>query len=383
MNICKVFEDIRPPKVYTMQTPTACANADLVIGLELETEKCDRYTGGEYMAKAVPLNFMVETDGSLRGSAYEFISRPMKSTYALTALDMFFKAMGFTADNYSDRCSVHVHVNCTDMTTEQVSNVALLYSMTEDILFEFIGGDRDTNIFCVPWNQCRAQVDLVERFVTDAPSTLRGWNKYTALNLIPLKTQGTIEFRQMHGTSDIAKLTTWINIIGCMFSFANKTTLKDLIARIKELGTSSQYEMFFQELFKGYLPYNEVYKLRMEEGVILAKFSLLNHKEDRPVAPKKPEKKIVMGTGVAATAPINNFFHELTLDDLPLHPRRNDPRPNPVAEWTIDEIVRRNEIDRDMALAREHMRMAAGRMGRPAARQPDEIQAIQDELGAI
>ena len=203
MNISQLL-GITPPIVAPYLSTIPCVNPDLVIGLELETENCGALSASTYSKICGKTNFRMETDGSLRGVAYEFISQPMFSTNALAALDDFFGATKFTDDNYTDRYSVHVHLNCTDLTTQQVSSVALLYTIMEEILFEFVGGDRDTNIYCIPWNQCRQHLDLVNKFLRDSDYILRGWNKYTALNLLPLRSQGTVEFRQMHGTAAVS-----------------------------------------------------------------------------------------------------------------------------------------------------------------------------------
>lgn len=281
MKVVDVWKGVGTPKVRKYPLTAECTNPELVIGFELETESCIKLNARGYEELVNPCNFTVHTDGSLRGLSYEFISRPMRSDNALAALKDFFLLTQFTEENYSDRCSVHVHVNCTDITLEEVSSVALLYTVVEELLFEFVGGSRDTNIYCIPWNQCRAHYELVSNFLSDPSHVLRGWNKYTALNLIPLCTLGTVEFRQMHGTADINKLTTWVNIIGALFKYAKAVKLKDLIGSIKTLNTTSHYEMFFNEVLGGQLPYNEVYRQKLEEGVVLAKYSLVNYSENK------------------------------------------------------------------------------------------------------
>lgn len=277
---------VSPPTVYEHKESVVCVNPELVIGYELETENCTASASG-YTKIGDKTNFGVTVDNSLRGSAYEFISRPMKSKHALSALGEFLKQTGFNPANYTDRCSVHVHVNCTNLELEQVSAISLLYTVFEEILFEFVGHDRDSNIYCVPWNQCRMHFDLVQNFLADSNSVLRRWNKYTALNLLPLHTQGTIEFRQMHGTADMEKLTTWTNIIGAICKAAVEISLNDLIAQIKDLNNTSQYEAFFMQTLASQLPYNEVYRMKMEEGVIFAKFTLMNMTEKKVIKPKK------------------------------------------------------------------------------------------------
>lgn len=277
---------VTPPQVKKYKTAVPCINPDLVIGFELETENCQTLPRdfGEQLNR---FNLRIESDGSLRGSAYEFLTLPMKTTNALAVLTDWFAYSKLTEENYSDRCSIHVHVNCTDLTTEQVSSVALLYTVTEEILFEFVGGNRDSGIYCIPWSQCRQHFNLVKRFLENPAEVLRNWSKYTAVNILPLANFGTMEFRQMHGSSDMAKITTWVNIIGALFKYGTATELKDLMTEIKSLNNNSEYQTFFSKVFQDVLPYNEVYREKLESGVILAKFSMTGM-EKAPLGSRKP-----------------------------------------------------------------------------------------------
>jgi len=287
MNIAKIY-GISPPRMFSYKSEAECVNPDLVVGVELETEGCGAHGGDGWTKLAKPFQIDVKTDGSLRGEAYEFISRPMASKHCLAALKDFFEAAKFNDNNYSDRCSIHVHVNCTNLTLEQIANLAMLYTVVEEMLFEFVGHNRDTNIYCIPWNQCRQHLDLINRVLSDSANVLRKWNKYTALNLIPLASLGTVEFRQMHGTADMAKITRWFNIIGAMFKEATTRELKDLITEIKSLNSTSQYEAFFLRVTGGQLPYSPIYREKLEEGVIFAKYSLLTMDKKRT----KPSARI-------------------------------------------------------------------------------------------
>ena len=272
-NLCKIYTKVKPPTVSKYTRAIECVYPDLIIGAELETENCPNY-GDTYQSLLAQVKFTVEGDNSLRGNAFEFISKPMQSTHFLAALEDYFKLTKFTDVNYSDRCSVHIHVNCTDMTMEQISTVSLLYTIVEDIIFEFVGNNRDTNIYCIPWNQCRNHFNLIDNFLRDSNYTLASWQKYTAVNLIPLASLGTMEFRQMHGTSDLGKLTQWVNIIGALFKYGKSHELKDLIAKVMTLNNTSQYEQFFTEVLGGQLAYSERYRQRMEEGIIFGKYTL-------------------------------------------------------------------------------------------------------------
>lgn len=308
MILTDVFKDVRKPKPFPYKKEVKCANPDLIIGLELETEQC-QYVGVSVSIEAIErCGYCLTSDGSLRGSAYEFISKPIASKHALASLDDFFNLTKFTEVNYTDRCSTHVHVNCTDLTLEQITNVALIYQVVEDILFEFVGHNRESNLYCIPWNQCRDHYHLVSNFLASPGLTLKSWNKYTALNLLPLMRYGTVEFRQMHGTSDMEKLSIWINIIGSLFNYATKVELNDLTTMIKELNTTSHYENFFNSVIGGYLPYTDNYRMKLEDGVILAKFGLTHSYKVPKVVRATPGNTIITDDLVGNERPGGGLF---------------------------------------------------------------------------
>lgn len=284
-----------PPTVgvFDYQRKVACVNPNLIIGLELETENCPRY-GAKNLNPAVidTLGIKVDNDHSLRGSAFEFITSPMASTCAIPVLEDFFKHTNFNDDNYSDRCSVHVHVNCLGLTTEQLVGLSLLYSIFEEVFFEFVGHDRDSNIYCIPWSHCRHNMEFARQFLIDPTNVARHWQKYTALNLLPLRTQGTVEFRHMHGTADMVKLSQWINMIGGMFQYIVNNSLDDIIKEVLELNTSSHYEKFFTQVLPETLAYTNLYQQKLEDGVILAKYSLINYFNKKPKVGRSTETVI-------------------------------------------------------------------------------------------
>jgi len=46
------------------------------------------------------------------------------------------------------------------------------------------------------------------------------WSKYSAFNLLPLRTQGTIEFRHLYGTGDKAVYQQWLTMLRDLWDFA-------------------------------------------------------------------------------------------------------------------------------------------------------------------
>jgi hypothetical protein len=305
MNIQKLLKltQVTPYKSTIPRVP--CVNPELLMGVELETENAPRGLG--WYADNISDAWSVDTDGSLRprGEGLEFISKPMPHTQLLSALREHFDLTGFGDANFSDRCSIHVHTNVQDFEPDQLASLCMLYSVVEEVLFHYVnhygcpnpaGYHRDTNLYCIPWNQCRMNYRLVDKIFSDTGGSAATWQKYTALNLLPVTTIGTIEWRHMHGTADMGKINTWLNIIGKLMEVAVKTPIDTLVDMIQDLNDSSVYRQFFELILPPDLPYTEEYQRPLYEGVINAKYSLVNWDKKKYV-PQKPKKIAVVSIG--------------------------------------------------------------------------------------
>lgn len=338
-----------PVKVSkTKQNPDPCSNPDLVVGLELEIENISR--GRDYYQDEAGGFWFVEEDGSLRprGEAWEFISKPAPMGVALAEMRILFDRLKFTDDNYTDRCSVHVHTNVQDFTQEQLANLALVYPVVEGILFRYVnhykkkeeqGYCRDTNLYCIPWSDCRMNRNFVQRFFDNPEAYVSGrrnelgsrqWEKYTALNFIPVGGQGTVEWRHMHGTADLEKLTTWMNVIGSIMKFCKENDFSDIVKTIKVLNDVSTYQQFFTAVLGDTLPYLDEYRKPMSEGVVNAKYSLVNWEVNKD---KKKEPK-ARKSSLYARAYMDAETDAMPLpdDDWMIRPPQPTPAPAATAE---------------------------------------------------
>ncbi len=274
-------------------------DSEQLAGVEIETEEV-RATAGDYQSMLGRL-WNVKTDGSLRGAAFEFVSRPCAIKSLIPELEVFYKKTQFTEANYSDRCSVHVHTNVLDMTPDQLASLCLLYSVMEEVLFKFVNTyevgnrvpSRDTNLYCVPWSQCRMNYGVVNKLFTLDGLGLRNWQKYTALNLLPVRNIGTVEWRHMHGTANVKKLSIWINMIDSLLTYAKKTELGGLIEIIKDLNNHSLYQQFYEATLGNALPYQQEYADALYQGVINAKYSLIGYSMQKKGMDKRAKPKEV------------------------------------------------------------------------------------------
>lgn len=285
MNIETLYSlgEMIPVKNYPKAVPLDSACPTLYCGLELEIENVME-----------PRNWLVPgvhdvEDGSLRNMGREFILAPMTFSNTHYCLNLFFNKNKPTERNYSERTSIHVHSNCRNLSLEKLRTILLLYGVFESMFYRFSGGGRSENIFCIPWSQTLLTTKLLnEELFTNQ---MHSWQKYTGLNLLPLTKYGTIEWRHLPGTSDLNKIMTWLNLIGCLYTYADKTSFDQVKGEVVSLNTSSQYEHFLGSVFGKYASNFEGPTLRadLEKGVLDIKYALLDNKKDK----KKPTYKFI------------------------------------------------------------------------------------------
>jgi len=155
-------------------------------------------------------------DGSLRNHGIEFITKPVTFEEAIKLFDTLHKGLTLGPNPYTVRTSTHVHVNMASMTLDQCKHMMLLYALLEPVFFAAVAPDRQHNIHCVPLNYTL----LPSIYKSPFPDIVKSWSKYSALNLMPLRTQGTMEFRHLHGTGDIVVYQRWLTLLNELWTFA-------------------------------------------------------------------------------------------------------------------------------------------------------------------
>ncbi len=270
------------PQVYSKSAEIRVADPQLIYGMELEIEGVD---SPDSFTKGIGTITHTE-DGSLRNNGREFITMPMNMRSLHHALKLFFDNAKLNEDNYSDRTSVHVHCNVQDLQPSQLASVLLLYQVFEGLLYGFIGNERDKNIFCVPWSETNLSFNILNNLSEANTAKILGlkqWQKYTGVNLLPIFSQGTIEFRQMHGNCNLPYIADWLNLIGSMFAYARNNSLADIKDRFIKLNTTSSYRPLTEDVFKDWSPLllrQPNYWNMMEDGVLNMKYLLLENKQE-------------------------------------------------------------------------------------------------------
>lgn len=233
-----------PPDSYGLNHPKDTLNRH--VGIEIEVERC-----GD--AQFPRLSFWdITKDGSLRGEdAYEFKTHfPLTAYHSLQALDEFFGMVERRRGtkhpelfDFSERTSIHVHVDVRDLTESQIKTAVKMYMIFERSLFDFSGRDRRHNIFCIPVSESAVLGGRQGR------TFYAFWEKYCALNLVTLSTFGTMEFRSMAGNDHKELIQSWVLLLASLVDFASRVTPNEASAIINSLKTESQYHQLAIKIF--------------------------------------------------------------------------------------------------------------------------------------
>lgn len=204
----------------------------------------------------------VTKDGSLRKGTEFIFSAPHKGaniTTALNSLQEFINVYRYNNKpiQISDRCSVHVHLDVRDLDNKELTNFILIYTLVERIMFLVIDESRVKNNYCKPLTNSSFKYilsDLMKEHGHDSYDSIdkfvravrENCNKYSALNILPIATYGSIEFRHHQGTTDMSAIKRWINIILAL-KRASTNSVDTYINIYKESG----YKEAIKSIFRG------------------------------------------------------------------------------------------------------------------------------------
>jgi len=213
---------------------TILPECPLLFGCEYEIEDL-------VAVNTLPMGIHIETDGSLRNNGKEFITSPQPLEDSVELFSMLHSELAYGAEAFSDRTSIHVHVNCLNLELDEVRNIVLLYALFEESFFSLVNSNRRDNIHCV----ALTETFLPSIYRVGLSTMVARWHKYTALNLKPLATLGTLEFRHMHGHSDPILLRMWLTVITKLFE-VGKTFIVS-----KETISEDSLQKLFYTIFNG------------------------------------------------------------------------------------------------------------------------------------
>lgn len=194
-------------------------------------------------------------DGSLRDFGVEYVlEKPLSYDSALKALLEFeevLKDVKFKKKTPST--SVHIHVNMLNEVPLTLANMLAIWTMFENVLLEYCGPSRRTNLFAAPIrvtegirNNFVSMLHQLEKGSSSAISWGQESVKYAACNIATLNKFGSLEFRPMRGTTDVKEISEWLGIINKIYLYSKRPGLTPpkLLEDYRELGPSILFKVF-------------------------------------------------------------------------------------------------------------------------------------------
>lgn len=240
-----------------------------MIGIELELEGVTSIP----VLKS-PNYWSVKEDGSLRNlsanttSIELVLNFPLSGHDLTSAISYLNTVLNSKKEKYkiSPRCSTHIHLDVRELDFNKLLNLLIIYTILEKPLYNYCGGDRENNNFCLPFYKAEKNVfehlsyfDIVNEHFNKLQNIVLSDYRYSGLNLCSIKKFGSLEFRQFPGTMDVHKISQWINIIMCIKKAAieyNKE-LKVLPLSFSENGIEKSVSDIFGKYFK-YIKYSQL-----------------------------------------------------------------------------------------------------------------------------
>lgn len=208
-------------------------------GIEVEAEGLPiEHVPDHHWSAAWRTYWSTTGDGSLRNGGIEFLSKPLGRTavrHAINALWPYFAERRMVP---SVRTGIHIHASCLGLNTDHVRRILQHYALVEPVLFDYVGPDREENIYCIPWYRSPDEART-------AYTWLRSWEpraidgneepcKYSALYIGPLSRFGTIEFRHAPTWTVPEVMFRWWQMVQAVWR--THLTDYDVLGRFNELG---------------------------------------------------------------------------------------------------------------------------------------------------
>ncbi len=229
------------------------------LGIEIEVE-------GDKKFPNPPVDWIITTDGSLRGYSAEYVSAaPIQVDFVhkhLAGLQACIKEAGVRI-NKSFRAGVHIHVNVCELNISEVANFALLYYIFDHAFARFCGSNREGNLFCLRAEDAEAPLFFLQRALTT--EQFEGFQtdgiRYGAVNFASISRHGSLEFRTMETPLDFLVIEDWAKILYSLREYAlkhNRDTYGDTFSLLgpeafleqiigKELATKIVYDDFVKD----------------------------------------------------------------------------------------------------------------------------------------
>jgi hypothetical protein len=158
-------------------------------------------------------NWRVKSDASLSGNGWEIVSPPLSGDDGMEQLRKACRALNAIGASVNASCGLHVHHEIGDLTVDGVKRLARGWAENQGILDGLVSRSRrsiNRHTYCGSLQP--DEVLLIERARTLQDIRHLRISRYRSLNMAAYGRHGTVEVRQHQGTSNFAKIRSWVHL---------------------------------------------------------------------------------------------------------------------------------------------------------------------------
>ncbi len=165
-------------------------------------------------------------DTSVSYEGLEIVSPPLKGQDGFNQLEKVLKALNQVGAKVDRSCGVHVHHDANDFTLKTFKNLYGLYARYEDCIDKLVIMSRrgNLNTYCLSpgtdlelLQNAKSVDEIINRIY---PS------RYIKLNCQSFRRHGTVEFRQLGGSTEYQEIKSWIVFTQMMVERAVNGTIQ-------------------------------------------------------------------------------------------------------------------------------------------------------------
>lgn len=252
----QIKEILSLPTIPPVTADASSLFADnVLVGLELEIE-------GISHDNKPPALWKIEHDGSLAPGSCEVVLRqPLSGVDLLASLNSLKIFLKGKEPIFTARTSLHVHIDVSSLTIQQLLSFITLYVTFEKVLMNYMEASRSNNHFCMDMGIGGANIRVLRDLMKGEKSveeilmhtTRSDEFKYSGCNLASIGKYGSLEFRAHQGISKRPQMLRWINLLLSLRTYA----LTHTPAEILGFKQDNSEDGLFQEVLGHYSTFLE------------------------------------------------------------------------------------------------------------------------------
>lgn len=227
---------------------------------ELEIEFDNEYVDAEEFRLVLP-HWQQVKDGSLRNGFELIMKGPVtygelpdvltEPTQALADRDTGHDDLSLIdCVKWSNRCSVHVHMNVQTFTPRQLLLFSVMWYVFEPIIVEKFAPERAGNLFCLRLVDAPVFVEhIIDSFKPDNIKFIDGNRRYMGLNWASIGKFCSLEFRYLRGSISYGYILEFVSYVDALRNWVLKceSDPEDVLPMLSMRGLAEMFEECFNQ----------------------------------------------------------------------------------------------------------------------------------------